>query len=227
MKHDADFSATAGSDCVSHCTCQRWLRQRAELHRASSLNTLRTLSLAWGMHCDANGGKYLPHALFSKDGKALLSWRVLLLPELGEQALYAQFHLDEPWDSENNKSLIAKMPDWYGSLGGRPKTEGRTRYKMLVGINTVFGRREPAIQRDISARIGSDDQVADTIVFVEVEDKDAVVWTKPEDVEFDADNPFAGITASPENGINVGFSDGRAVTLRQIDAAKMRKMVLR
>ena len=31
-------------------------------------------------------------------------------PYIEQQALYNQFHLDEPWDSEHNKSLIAKMP---------------------------------------------------------------------------------------------------------------------
>ncbi len=26
-------------------------------------------------------------------------------------SFYKQFHLDEPWDSEHNKPLIAKLPD--------------------------------------------------------------------------------------------------------------------
>ena len=39
-----------------------------------------------------------------------LSWRVLLLPYLEEKTLYEQFHLDEPWDSPNNKKLIERMP---------------------------------------------------------------------------------------------------------------------
>src|SRR5260370_38533008 len=37
-----------------------------------------------------------PAAVYSKDGKPLYSWRVLLLPYLGEQSLYSQFRLDEP-----------------------------------------------------------------------------------------------------------------------------------
>ena len=35
-----------------------------------------------------------------------VSWRVLVLPYVEEEALYKQYHFDEPWDSENNKKLI-------------------------------------------------------------------------------------------------------------------------
>src|SRR5262245_13041155 len=51
-------------------------------------------------------GSYPAQAIYGKDGKPLLSWRVALLPSLEEQALYDQFHLDEPWDSEHNQKLI-------------------------------------------------------------------------------------------------------------------------
>ena len=60
-----------------------------------------------------------PKAMFppayttSKDGKPLLSWRVLILPYLEQEALYKQFHLDEPWDSPHNRTLIARMPTVY------------------------------------------------------------------------------------------------------------------
>ena len=50
-----------------------------------------------------------PAAIYSKDGKPLLSWRVAILPYLGLDNLYKQFHLDEPWDSPHNIKLSA-MP---------------------------------------------------------------------------------------------------------------------
>src|SRR5262245_47846928 len=43
-----------------------------------------------------------PCAIYSKDGRPLLSWRVLILPYLDEEGLFNQFDLTEPWDSENN-----------------------------------------------------------------------------------------------------------------------------
>ena len=35
-----------------------------------------------------------------------LSWRVKLLPYLGETKLYQEFHRDEPWDSRHNQTLL-------------------------------------------------------------------------------------------------------------------------
>ena len=42
------------------------------------------------------------------EGKRGLSWRVHILPYIEHLALYDEFHLDEPWDSERNKALIAR-----------------------------------------------------------------------------------------------------------------------
>ena len=49
-----------------------------------------------------------------KKTRPLLSWRVHLLPYLGQNALYKQFKLDEPWDSPNNIRLVNQMPAVYG-----------------------------------------------------------------------------------------------------------------
>jgi len=47
----------------------------------------------------------LPSNIESKDGVPLLSWRVAILPMLGEQELYDSFKLDQSWDSDHNKSV--------------------------------------------------------------------------------------------------------------------------
>lgn len=51
-----------------------------------------------------------------------LSWRVHLLPFVGEAALHREFHLDEPWDSPHNGPLAERMPKIYGddALGLTP-----------------------------------------------------------------------------------------------------------
>lgn len=60
----------------------------------------------------ADKGSYPPPAILDKEGRPILSWRVALLPYLGEEAkaLYKEFNLEEPWDGLNNKKLIEKMP---------------------------------------------------------------------------------------------------------------------
>ena len=64
---------------------------------------------------DAHGKKLPASAIRDRAGKPLLSWRVALLPHLGQDALYKQFKLDEPWDSEHNRKLIPRMPAVFNS----------------------------------------------------------------------------------------------------------------
>jgi len=86
--------------------------------RANSTNNLKQMGLAMHNYMDVN--KSFPaHAVYSKDGKPLLSWRVMILPYIEQDALYRQFKLDEPWDSDHNKKLMAQMPKIYGRRGPR------------------------------------------------------------------------------------------------------------
>ncbi len=92
------------------------------LQRARVRQQLRTIGQAHMEHGAAFGQLPEP-AITDKEGKPLLSWRVSLLPFLDQEALYKQFKLDEPWDSPNNKKLIAKMPSRLRSRGqGGPAT---------------------------------------------------------------------------------------------------------
>src|SRR5690606_10896708 len=72
------------------------------------------------------------------DGTPLLSWRVHILPFLGEQSLYDQFHLDEPWDSPHNTRLIARMPEVYRCPGADRDEGGTTTYLVPRGEGTIF-----------------------------------------------------------------------------------------
>src|SRR5262245_28742989 len=77
--------------------------------RAQAHNQLKQLGLAMAAYHDAF--KHLPaHAIYSKDGKPLLSWRVAMLPFVEQADLYKQFKLDESWDSDHNKQFIPKIP---------------------------------------------------------------------------------------------------------------------
>jgi hypothetical protein len=78
------------------------------------------------------GTPAMTQAIFSKDGKALMSWRVAILPFVGEGALYQEFHLDEPWDSPHNKALLPKMPKVFAPLAGKAKA-GFSMYRAAGG----------------------------------------------------------------------------------------------
>ena len=108
------------------------------LSRALNANNLKEIALAF--HDNYGKRRSLPaHALYSADGKTpLLSLRVDILPSLGQKNVYDQFKLDEPWDSELNKKLIAQMPKVYASPIAEKGEPGKTFYQVVTGPETLF-----------------------------------------------------------------------------------------
>src|SRR5262249_49383960 len=106
------------------------LQQRAQ--QLTSSNNMKQLGLAMHIYHDAN--KHPPaHAIYSKDGKPLLSWRVAVLPYIEQNELYQQFKFDEPWDSAHNKKLLEKMPQLYAPVRGKTKVPYATYYQVFTG----------------------------------------------------------------------------------------------
>jgi hypothetical protein len=97
-----------------------------------SKNGLRQLALA--IHNFHDVHKQFPSAaLQDTAGKPLLSWRVAVLPYLEQPSLYQEFHLNEPWDSEHNKQLIAKMPEVFAPANAELRAQGKTTFVVPVG----------------------------------------------------------------------------------------------
>src|SRR5262249_3525398 len=127
---------TLGSIILSSVQAVRELATRAR-----DANNLKQIGLAMHNYHDANGA-FPPAALYDKDGKALLSWRGLLLPYVEKDNLYQQFKVDEPWDSPHNKKLLARMPPVYKHPNVKKTSPGGTFYQVAVGKGTIFdGKR--------------------------------------------------------------------------------------
>jgi prepilin-type processing-associated H-X9-DG protein len=177
-------------------------RQRLLAKRMRCVNNLKQIMLAMHNYHDANG-TFPPAFLANQEGKPLLSWRVLILPYLGEQALYQEFHLDEPWSSPHNKALISRIPDVY-KCADTDLPGGRTTYLTPRGKSTIFpGGDGISIDRIT-------DGTSNTIAVLEVDKDHAVGWTVPDDWEIDDKEikPATILKAHPDGGSNVGFSDG-------------------
>jgi hypothetical protein len=141
------------------------------------------------------------------NGKSNLSWRVHLLPYLGQQQLYSEFKLDEPWDSEHNGKLLVKMPDIYRSLSNRLVESknvrpGHTNVVAPVGEATIFGGLKPVAVRDIV------DGTVNTILFVEVKPEYGVPWTAPSDYSFPINNPIEQLDIGADGKFIAAFADG-------------------
>ncbi len=131
----------------------------------------------------------------------MLSWRVMILPFIEQQALYVQFHLDEPWDSEHNKKLLVMMPRTYASPHDEKTIqEHTTYYQAFVGEGTVLGGKKGITFRDIT------DGLSNTILIAEA--SKAVPWTKPEDIPYDADKPLPKLGLPGASGFQAVFCDG-------------------
>ena len=123
------------------------------------------------------------------------SWRVALLPYLGEQELYDQYKFDEPWNSEANQRVLLQMPDVYRSPG-QEEDSHFTSIAAFEGPNTPLGRSLEDIM----------DGTSRTILFVEA--KTQIPWTKPEDLPYDSDASLDDLLELHDaNILNAAFCD--------------------
>ncbi len=139
-----------------------------------------------------------------REGRALLSWRVHLLPYLGQQALHDQFHLDEPWDSPHNHELIRQMPAVFQDPTGA--VEYRTRFLIPNGPGTWFANFQNGTRNEMAAEASQDEG----LMLVMVDPSQAVVWTQPTDLELDVWSPEKSLDAMAPGGFLGVRSDGTA-----------------
>lgn len=143
--------------------------------RARSSNNLKQIALALHNYADVNGS--FPRGVYDTNGKALLSWRVQLLPYLEQDQLYKQFKLDEAWDGKTNKELLEKLPNVFDSPRVKVKAKGYTVYQGFTGKGALFGSDQKFFFTNVT------DGTSNTLFAVEA--TAAVPWSKPADVPYD------------------------------------------
>ncbi len=98
------------------------LRLREATRNERCENNLRRIYQAFAEYADVNGA-YPPAFTVDAEGRKLHSWRVLLLPYLDEEELFAQIRLDEPWDSDWNSQFHSQTPNVF-KCASTPETLG-------------------------------------------------------------------------------------------------------
>ncbi|MEM7312704.1 MAG: DUF1559 domain-containing protein [Planctomycetota bacterium] len=163
---------------------------RVAARRNMSINNMKELGL--GLLNYESALRRFPSA--DENG---LSWRVRILTMIGQQRLYDKFHLDEPWDSPHNKALIAEMPNELRSPESTAP-EGHTVYLGVRGSDPILAAGVGSRMRDIR------DGTSRTIMIVEADDSEAVIWTKPDDLDWTPSNPARGL-----GGMRTGPTAGK------------------
>ena len=163
--------------------------------RTGSVENLKMLGIT--MHNYHDKYKHFPSSvLLGPDGKTPYSWRVAILPFLGQQAIYDRYRFDEPWDGPNNRKLLDEMPDVFRHPDAPANTQNAC-YFALTGPETVFPGEGTIGFAEIK------DGTVNTLLFVEA--RRDIPWTKPEDIPYASDEPIPKLGGFTEGGFHAAF----------------------
>lgn len=176
-------------------------------------NSMRKIGLA--MHSFVDTYRHFPPTPVkapSPNGKGVpnLSWRVHLLPYLGEEKLFSQFKLDEPWDSPNNRALIHRMPPIFAAADPASAQQGKTRFVRPFHSEAIYSSK----QRGTSFREITDG-LTNTILLLVADEDQSVVWTRPDDLEIDMQQPLKGWEQGIHSELIVLLADGSLLPLQR------------
>jgi hypothetical protein len=203
--------------------------------RTSKVNDMKQIGIAANRFYD-DGHGFFPANIVDKDAKPLLSWRVLTLPYIEQQALFEKLHLDEPWDSPHNLEVAKHAaPDLYC----RGNRDGMTTYLRPVypGSDLSAARGDVELVEKLFAGqrcyLQPGDKFQDltdgpsqSIMVAEVAPEHAVFWTKPEDWQVDLKEPLAKLRTEGRHTFAAGFHDGSARSIAiNIDAEMLKRLI--
>jgi hypothetical protein len=196
--------------------------------RVASMGNLTRIAEALNAYA-ADHGSYPPSATVdSTTGRKLHSWRVLILPYLGEDELYNQIDLRVPWDDPRNLKHIASMPAPYrhpgDTVGALPNVSA---YYLIEGPGTLLPTKGPLGPSGVVDRPSQTILVAEGSPIVP-----SGTWMEPLDLDVTkmrgslAANPGVEIGGLLPDGVCFATVDGRAHFVPQtIDAGRLMALI--
>lgn len=174
-------------------------------HRTSCSYNVLDIALAMLLYKEKHGT--LPPAwTVDENGRPLHSWRVLILPYLGQKELYEKIRLEEPWDSEHNslfhKTEIAQYRCGYMDP---PPSPGETPYAIVFGENLAFDGTGKG------KRLSELGPKSDKMALV-VERKTTVNWMRPEKEIAKSDIRPEIVSSVFDEWAKAGFINGTVTT---------------
>lgn len=149
-----------------------------------------------------------PSFIPDESGKPKHSWRVLILPFLGERELYAKYRFDEPWNGPHNKTLADQKPSVYRCPSDATSDRSESSYAMIVGPHAISDGPTSHCKSDIKPGLGSPIMVVES-------PKTHIGWMEPRDlnVEKDLQKEVRELFENHNTVGNVLFCDGSVNSL--------------
>ena len=172
-------------------------------------------------------GCFPPAYIADKTGKPMHSWRVLILPYMGEEVIYRTYDFTQPWDSPKNKNILTAIPVFACPCDHEVNSPSATQtsYVAVLGPNTGWAGVKPTKLADFGG------EASRTIMLVEVANS-GIDWTEPRDLSLDtlgvAETKSSALVPSNNHGrreeflvtydygsgVNVAMADGSVGCLR-------------
>ncbi len=193
------------------------------MRRSECRSNLEQIATAVGLY-EADFGCLPPAYTTDSEGNRLHSWRTLILPYLGEQALYDSMHLDEPWDSPSNRLWHDTPVDVFQCPADSTGSSTDSSYVMIVGGEAVFdGKPRKAVEVT--------DGTSKTILVIEMAGS-KIHWMEPKDLGWEETDFTLGgaksVSSEHEGGAHVMMCDGTVEFLTSgTPAADIRAMATR
>jgi hypothetical protein len=169
------------------------------------IDNLEELALALHNYADAFGT--LPAEFSGTNGAPLLSWRVAILPFIGEGALYNEFDLTKPWNDSANLPLLDQMP----AIFRDPLAPAGSTDANYVGGSLPSGSNPATLWQgtDKFRFANVIDGTSNTILLGETIGT-AIPWTAPEDIPIGSCPTLggAGFSSDISGAVPFAFADG-------------------
>lgn len=150
-------------------------RGREPSRRTQCKNNLKQIGLALHNYHD-DYGSFPPAYTVDSKGRALHSWRTLLLPYLEHSNLYQQIDFSKPWNDPANATVFeVSINEFQCPSLSIPKNH--TTYLGVSGPDSFFNAAAARIISDIT------DGTSNTLTVVEVPHDQSVPWMAPHDAD--------------------------------------------
>jgi beta-lactamase regulating signal transducer with metallopeptidase domain len=181
-------------------------------------NNLKQIGLALHNYHDTHG-HFPPAVIVDEASGEVHSWRVEILPYIEQAALYNSYRMNEPWDSEHNKQILAQMPPVYAPVAQRTDAApmaNHTGILAIVGEGSGFAAEGEGLQiRDFI------DGTSNTLLTVD-SPGELVPWTKPDDLEVTLSEDELDLGGLDETEFQALFCDGSVRTMPAMHEQSLR-----